>query len=175
MPETFDDFLRFADYQYLDDTESVYQRKLANFISKNCHINKILALEFAQVLMMQMRMDDIQTIFQKIEKLKLQTNNENYLQEFLNLVADTFNNVRMPSNNGYTPTELRNLHGPIDPNNMELSIGPNIRERLLNGELDIYGLYKEIDENNEMPLMMKESLKSQLKEIINEMVKIPKA
>ena len=175
LPNSFEDFLKFSDLNYFDKNESIHREKLANFFSKQTKSGSSSAYIFAGIVMMFMRTEKFQEIFKHLEDMHLLPDNENDLQELLTLISNAYNNTRMPSNNGFTPIELRNLHGPINPNNVQLSIGPNIRNQLINGDLNIYELYKEIDENNEMPLMMKESLKSQLKEIINEMVNIPKA
>ena len=65
-------------------------------------------------------------------------------------------------------------HGPIDPNKLTMSIGPNMRKMFESGELDIKEYVDGII-NSDLPLSVKKSLFNELNEIMDEIENTPKA
>ena len=78
--------------------------------------------------------------------------------------------MRTPYNNGFTPHEMARMmpKGRIDK--MQLTLGPNIRNSLLNGDIDPLKMMKQIKTAN-IPKTAKESLKKELRDIIIELGK----
>ena len=85
----------------------------------------------------------------------------------LSLVQNIYNNTRIWVNRGYTPKELVEKRGPIDINKLQFTLGPNVKESLLNGEIDINEYIKGVLESD-IPPLAKQSLLKELTAIKKE-------
>ncbi len=106
-------------------------------------------------------MEDVLSHF---EKTGIDFRSEQKLRRFLELYRKFSNTTRMPCNRGHTPDELIQLIPP-EERFKSLSLGPNIRKSLQNGELDLEEFRKRVL-TTEMPSeSMRMDLLRQLAEI----------
>ena len=68
---------------------------------------------------------------------------EQDLSRFLELYGNFHNTTRMPCNRGYTPKELRRM-APAEEQVQSITLGPNIRKFLENGEMSIDDSRKQV-------------------------------
>ena len=66
------------------------------------------------------------------------------------------------------------IYGPVDPNKITMSMGPNMRKMFESGEMNAKEYLDEVI-NSDLPPVTKKSLISELKKIIDDIDSIPKA
>ena len=95
--------------------------------------------------------------------------------EFLQFLVPAMNKTKLFSNRGYSPFELAEMSGPIDLNNLEIQLGDNIRNHMLDEDENIEEYIKELENDNQIPEKLKQSMIKQLKELLDEKSKMGKA
>ena len=177
-PKTYEDLLKYSNYGYKDEKEQEGFRNLYAFLKRHS-LNDDSRLEILVDMILSTLKDSldnnaIHQVFALFDLFGFIAPDEKSLNKFLKVLQEVNNNLRIPSNNGFTPNELRKMSGPIDLNNVVLTMGPNMKENFLNGTSDPYEYLKEL-ENSNMPQLMKDSFRNELLEIIKEIEKTPKA
>ena len=105
--------------------------------------------------------EPIQRLFDKLDP-----ENENEARKIMDAYVKFQSGVRLYENAGHTPEEMRNMMPPVDINNVEMELGSNIRNILLDGEIDPEEMLEAIKNDDNIPETMKLSLIKQLDEII---------
>lgn len=177
FPKTYENLLQYSNYAFKDENEKDGFTNLYTFLKR--HTNELeprleTLVDLILISLKESHGNGIQEVFSLFELFNFELPDEKAMEKFLKILQNVSNNLRMPSNNGFTPNELRKMSGPIDLNNVVLTIGPNMKENFLNGTSDPYDYLKEL-ENSNMPQLMKDSFRNELLEIIKEIEKTPKA
>lgn len=181
IPNTYQDFLTCSSYETWkkENEEEIY--KLLNILKK-CHKDK--SLSQAEISLRILYDDirdadcvrDIDPITLSVKRLLLwgYQINKQQLEQIVNHLQNLLNNMRCYANRGYTPLEMRKMSSPVDPNKMTMSIGPNMRRMFESGEMDAKEYLNGII-NSDLPPNVKKSLVDELKIIIEDINKTPKA
>ena len=177
FPKTYDGLLLYSSGGIVDKKEKEGLDNIILFLKRHSKMEETKLMIIASIMMLSMKKalgeNVLEETFQWLEICDIELN-EKTMNRFIKIIENTNNNLRLPSNNGFTPNEMLGMRGPIDPNKVVFSIGPNIRESFLDGTSDPYEFLKELEDAN-LPLNMKESLKAELLSIIDEINKMPKA
>lgn len=181
IPKTYQDFLACTSYEVWKKDNEKDVDKLLNILKK-CHKDKSLlqAETSIRILYDDIRgtdyVKDIDPIIMSIKRLLLwgYQINKQQLEQIVSCLQNLSNNMRHYANRGYTPNEMRTMYGPVDPNKITMSIGPNMRKMFESGELDPKEYLDGII-NSDLPLGVKQSLIDELKSIIEDIDKTPKA
>lgn len=86
-------------------------------------------------------------------------------KKLIDLIAKAYNNTGMITNRGYSPMEMRKKEGPVDLSNLQIQTGDNMKNMMLDGELDAQEMLEQI-RNADLPEMMKNSMIEQLEKVI---------
>ena len=181
MPESYSDFLSAANYETWKKDNEKDVNKLINIIKRSKgNIDYIKAETIVMILYEDVRCmehfegyNPIEMILKRLALWDCEIK-ESLIDDFFNVLKVVLNDIRYPSNRGYTPNELCKMSGPINLNNLQMTIGPNMRKRFLSGELDIKEYLDGII-SSDMPPSVKRSLIEELKEIKKDIDKTPKA
>ena len=103
-------------------------------------------------------------IIKRLTLWKFEFATEDDFSAVVGILQNLTNNTRLFANNGFTPNELLNLRGPINPNNVSMTIGPNMKKMFESGEIDIKEYLDGII-NSDLPPLVKQSLIKELKDI----------
>lgn len=174
-PETFEEMESYSnsDYWFTDNKKTLDM--LSDFLDKRIDvkdetkraINVIAIIYMIRIYIESIDHLNTQQYFDLLEErgVKLKSSKDGI--EFMRMFQTLNNNTRHITNRGFTPTELSNLSGPVDPSNIKLTIGPNLRKRLLeeDGAIEEY-----IDQIKKMdiPNLAKHSLLMEANEILKE-------
>lgn len=183
IPDTFEEFVEYGNLGKPLLVNMEYANDLKRFIK--CHLkldedeknqlDKDQCSEKATYCLMR-RMEsetDLNDIFELTDQLKIDLSEEKAMEKFVGMIQNIMNNTRNIYNCGFTPMEMLKMSGPVDPNEIRVSIGQNMRKMFFTGEMDPFD-YLESIEKSDLPSGMKESLKEEMKEIIKE-IKVGKA
>ena len=135
--------LEYSDPVYCEETpESL---KLRAFLKERCDLSDaLLADVFYEILQCVRTVTNFGgEVFDCLEMLGVHLKSQQDAERFFALYSAFHNTTRMPCNRGYTPIELRQMTPPAE-NLQSISLGPNIRELLQNGELDIEDFRKQV-------------------------------
>ena len=181
VPDTYDEFLNCTSYQnYKKDNEKEVN-SLINVLKK-CHKDRSLSeiKITVSVLYEDIRdassVNDVDPITLALKRLLVwgYEMNQKQIEQIANHLIKLSNNMRYPSNRGYTPSELMKMSKPIDKDKLVMSIGPNMRKMFESGEMDPKEYLNGII-NSDLPSMVKKSLIDELKEIIDDIDNAPEA
>lgn len=105
-----EELLKYADMDYFERTKEY--EALVSFVSKNFTNEDVQrADEICEDIELDCRSEiHIQAIFDNLERMKIQFKDEKQLKELTQLIMNISNNVRIWTNNGYTPNELFNKY-----------------------------------------------------------------
>lgn len=173
FPKTYDDLLKYSNHAYKDENEEDAFQNLYTFLKRHTKENEPRLETFVDLILISLKQslnNGIQAVFTLFEIFNFEIPNEKFLTKFIKILQDANSNLRIASNNGFTPNELRKKYGSIDMNNIILTMGPNMRENFLNGTINPYEYLKEL-ENSNMPQLMKDSFRNELLDIIKEIGK----
>jgi|GEM_PF-4910475 len=173
-PASFDDFLKYANHMYYDENDVEAFSNISRFIEANVSVDENEVSSITHMLIEMFKYESFTEVFSIFELFNIEFTNEKSLKKFLDISQRYVNNLRTPYNNGFTPNEMRRIMGPIDINNVQLTIGPNMRKNMLEGTTDPFEMLNELDKQD-IPIMAKESLKKELLDIIQELNSTPKA
>lgn len=131
IPEK-DVLLKYEDDLYYEETP--YAKALEQFFVRK-HITGEMLLDVMTELVLSVVFDDdiIEDAFDTLERLDIELTRAE-VNIFLDLYRDFANNTRMPSNRGYTPTELGKLFGKTKKV-PEIVLGDNVTELIRSGKL----------------------------------------
>ncbi len=174
-PSTFEDFLKYADISYVDEEKINAYKKIISFLKEHDNRDEDYLRIVSDVLINRLIYNDLDGINDDIKELEIHLDGDKDYEKFINLLIDCHNNLRLPSNNGFTPNELHSLTGTVDVSKMLLLLGKLFKEAFLNGELDPYEFLKEVKEDEMLPLDVKDCFINALEKIIEENESIPKA
>lgn len=177
FPKTYNAFLNYSNPLFVDDNELKGLNDIYTFLKRHSSLSDdelAIITEYTIFLLKSPSKDGFSKAFKLLEEAQINFENEKVLKKYINIVQNTNNNLRTPFNNGFTPNELMKMAGPIDPNKIALTIGPNMKKSFLDGSMDIYKYLKELEESS-IPETAKQSMKKELQDIINEIEKFPKA
>ncbi len=179
VPSTFEEFIQYGDATYPLLANPKYREDLQSFIKQHLifeqsedednPLDKDKCAELAaRCLAYQMEFDDnIEHIIKLVEALEIDLSDDKTMREFLEIIQNIVNNTRNIYNCGFTPTEMIAMNGPIDFNDIKMTMGKNMKEMFLKGEIDPFE-YLESLEKSDLPKAIKESLKQEINEIIKE-------
>ena len=165
VPDSFIELSRYASNEYwFDDNEKILD-EMCDFLAKR--INSKDETEKAAIIMNiiysirvyieNLSILDSSKYFELLEKYHVEIKDQDDAYKFLKIFQSLNNNTRTHSNRGYTPKELSNLRGPIDLENVKLTIGPNLRKRLIE-EVGALEEYIEMVKSSNIPNLAKHSL-----------------
>ena len=172
-PASFEAFLKYANLMSYDDLDQEAFTNIRKFLKANVEADEPNINVITHSLIENFKYESLNDIFSIFEELDVQFKTKKSLKRFLVVVQKYVNNVRTPFNNGFTPMEMRKILGPIDMNKVQLTMGPNMRQNLLDGVSDPFEMLKEL-EKDQIPRVAKESLRKELLEIIEEIKRTPK-
>ena len=181
IPQTYEQFLKAITYETFKNENKKLINDFIKFLAKNHekHNSKLADITLS-VLYEDIRdMDKIKDInpveicLKRFNLWGYKIDDDN-IDEYVFYLQEMMNSIRYYANRGYTPKELVEAHGPIDPNKLTMSIGPNMRKMFESGELDIKEYVDGII-NSDLPLSVKKSLFDELNEIMDEIENTPKA
>lgn len=113
----------------------------------------------------------LQDVLNRLHELGLDLSRESDAHKFVELYQKFHNSTRMQCNRGHTPDELFEMQPPEERLPKSLSLGPNIRKAIADGNMDANELRRGI---LSMELPNEELRMSLLKEIHDAESKIPK-
>lgn len=172
-PKRYEDFIKYADEDYFDENQSLALDELSRFLNSKFKIDdksKLYGLAFyiIDILETSFGGEGLYTAIDVLDRYDLHFDSEKDIEKYVALLQKTANNLRTPYNNGFTPHEMARMMPKASIDKMQLTLGPNIRNSLLNGDIDPLEMMKQIDTSN-IPKMAKESLKKELRDIIIEL------
>lgn len=181
VPDSYDEFLNCTYYQKWKKDNEKEVHSLINVL-KNCHKDRSLSeIEITvSVLYEDIRdassVNDVDPITLALKRLLVwgYEMNQKQIEQIANHLIKLSNNMRYPSNRGYTPSELMKMSKPIDKDKLVMSIGPNMRKMFESGEMDSKEYLNGII-NSDLPPKVKKSLIDELKEIIDDIDNAAKA
>lgn len=169
-PKTYEYLLQYSNYYFKDEKDQNAFNNLFQFLRRHSKESesKLSTLIDVMIISIKKSIDlKINQFFELLDLFDIEFPNQKTVEKFLNIIQNVANDVRIPSNNGFTPIEMQKMAGPIDMNNVALSIGPNMRRDFLSGKLDPYKFLSDLDNYN-LPPAAKESFRKELLEIIEE-------
>lgn len=98
-----------------------------------------------------------------IDVLELKTKEE--IENMLKLYIELQGNVKMFANKGFSPFELRKILPPGDPDNLVVNIGDNIRNRMMDNDVDIDEIIEDLKHDRNLPEKMRDDLIRQFEEM----------
>ena len=181
VPDSYEEFLNCTSYQKWKKDNEKEVNSLINVLKK-CHKDRSLSeIEITvSVLYEDIRdassVNDVDPITLALKRLLVwgYEMNQKQIEQIANHLIKLSNNMRYPSNRGYTPSELMKMSKPIDKDKLVMSIGPNMRKMFESGEMDLKEYLNGII-NSDLPPMVKKSLIDELKEIIDDIDNAAKA
>ena len=181
VPDSYEEFLNCTSYQDWKKDNEKEVNSLINVLKK-CHKDRSLSeIEITvSVLYEDIRdassVNDVDPITLALKRLLVwgYEMNQKQIEQIANYLIKLSNNMRYPSNRGYTPSELMKMSKPIDKDKFVMSIGPNMRKMFESGEMDPKEYLNGII-NSDLPSMVKKSLINELKDIIDDIDNAPEA
>ena len=166
IPPTLEDFLKYSDGFFLGEDARAYQERIFEYLTTKVKTNEQEAYRYILLITAGIKTNRLNDAIQEVLG-NIKFNNENEMKSIISIINDLNNNSRMPENNGFTPKELSSLY-QSDPQDMELTIGPNMKKMFYEGVLNPHQYLEELKKSN-LPLKAKESFEKEIKEIIEEM------
>lgn len=136
--------LEYDDPFYCEETSE--KAELRNFLKRHFKlIDTEEAVVFLELLYgarsVSVSMSDI---FNRLNDMGLTFEKKSDVQEFANLYQKFHNTTRMPCNRGYTPDELMAIQPPENRIPQSISLGPNIRKAIAEGNMDADELRRQV-------------------------------
>ncbi len=175
IPKTYEMFLKYSNVHYADENKEAAFSKITSFLKKIDKRDEQIIAIIADILIDKLVYYGFQNALNSFETMQIKFSDEKELEQFIAILSECSNNLRMPSNNGFTPKELAEANGPIDPSKIRLKIGKNMRNSFLNGELDPYEYLKALEDDDELPKDVRDYLIDEIKDIIGEINHFAKA
>ncbi len=172
-PKTYEYLLEYSNFDFKDEKDQEGFKNLFQFLRRHLDDDDNVISFIADFIICSIKKEidnKINIISGLLELLHIEFPNQKVLEKFLGVMQNVSNDLRTPCNNGFTPNEMRKKLGPIDMNEVSLTIVPNMRKDFLNGKLNPYTFLNDLD-NYDLPPKAKESFKTELLEIIDEMEK----
>ena len=116
IPEK-DEFLKFEDQNYEDETQESYWNKLRRFISEEWPDNLQKHRFYSELKEISELSTGIKEVSALLDKYRLAFNGEKQVQTFFTLLTEARNNTRLWSNKGYSPNELNKILASRRPPN----------------------------------------------------------
>lgn len=173
VPKSFEDFKKYKDGSYWWEENKTLIAKMTRFLDK--HTLKRNDFNYPLVLLMIIHDSisecvDLQEIVDCLEQRGTVFGDINEINKFAGLYQELNNHTRFITNCGFTPEELAAFYGPPDMNNIQMTIGPNMRENFYSGESNpqeyLDGLSK-----SDLPDSIKKSFGDELRKIISDLEK----
>ena len=167
IPETYDKFLRHSQYEYWKQVNIKNVKALAEILNKNNEIEtditiSIIFEDFKSISSIK-DSDPLTYTIRRLLMWGYELKREQ-LDSLASILQDLYNNTKLSINRGYSPNELRKLYKPADINKVKMTLGPNIRKMLEDGEIDIDEYINQVIDSN-IPRTAKESLLEELGQI----------
>lgn len=86
----------------------------------------------------------VNDVFNRLNDMGLSFEKDSDIQAFASLYQKFHNTTRMPCNRGYTPDELMAMRPPENRVPQSITLGPNIRKAIADGDVDADELRKQI-------------------------------
>lgn len=102
-------------------------------------------------------------IQKSIDILELETDRE--VEKMLKLYMELQSNVKMFVNRGHSPLELRKIMPPVDPENLVVNIGDNMRNHMMDDDIDLDEIIEELKNDRDLPERMRDDLIRQFEEM----------
>lgn len=175
IPETFEELERYSNSSYwLDDFENIINRFIT-FISRFMESDdekktsrRILSLIYTiRIYVESLDILDFGKYIDLLDKYKIKIDKEEDIKAYLDYITLFNNYSKHISNRGYSPNELKELIGGVDKENVKLTLGPNIKKRLLE-DPGAAEEYLEMIKNSDIPNVAKHSLITEVNEIIEQ-------
>lgn len=172
FPNTFEELISFNKNRdnFLDDDKIIDD--FEQFIIKNSSRKRLTIAMKGILLLLKLYSEAENGGFERkvklAERLEININNKEVLNEFIMHVNNIHNHTKMRENRGYSPNELSNIIGHREPSDIQLGEG---LLNMLNEIGDLQDLIDEI-EKTDMPDNIKESLINQIKTVKNNKEKI---
>ena len=168
IPKTYESFLSCSDFKHWKANNSKIYEKFVKILAKRKgnEAEKIAEVIFDDIKTLCLLKDanEIEYVLKRLNLWGFDFNNSNELNEIAYYVQSLCNNTRMGINRGHTPNEMVKLSGGINPSNIQMSIGPNMRKMFEDGEMDLKEYLDGII-NSDLPENIKKSLIKELTEI----------
>ena len=174
IPDTLEELYNYKDYEYLFIDNSELIEKMIKFLrnridgcdSKEKTLNaNIIVIELLDSI--NNGLDGVNNLLSDLlTQYKVNMKSQNDLMNFFKMFQQLNNSMRTVSNKGFSPHEMISMH-PFDANDLKLTIGPNIRERMLN-ESGFAEEYLDGVMSSNIPKVAKQSLIEEIKFIIKE-------
>ena len=135
--------LEYDDPFYCEDTPE--KHKLRTFLKERCRLSGEHETAVFEELLYGVRSVAVQPgdILGNLEKRGVRFKSQRDIERFTALYNAFHNTTRMPCNRGYTPDEMLQITPP-EERFKSISLGPNIRNSLQTGEMDIEDFRKQI-------------------------------
>ena len=160
----FEEFLRYKDSLYRDNEEDY--AAIARFIMRRGKsrtgrpLNEYLVSFNVKDLFRRHDFNKALSLLLGDEYFGYEFQREEDIDTLMSLINKAYNNTRLPENHGYSPFELSRMmqrgKGPLT-----ISLGPNMVQNMLRGEMSIDDYRKAIQESR-LPLETKEDIYRQL-------------
>lgn len=173
IPKTKEELLEFKKDSNMTKLEAELYNELQYFLVKRCKNEKKEFHTFMVVmyLLIRNRIDcQNENILELLNKKDFHFKDAKDIQKFLDLWMKVVNNTKIYPNKGYSPEEMLKISGPVDVNNLSVTLGPNMKDALFDNKMDPRKLLLEL-ENSDLPKVAKESLKRELLNIIEKQEK----
>lgn len=167
IPPTKEELLAYTDDGYVAVTPEYTAFK--HFLRTHYEPDEeLFDIDFAvQIMFIKIRIDvDMSAALQNFAYYGFKLRDDDDFVRFAELYQNHANNARIFSNCGYTPCEIRAMQPPEYDKNATISIGKNMREMLMRGELNVDDLRRGIMEQELPNERMRDSLLEQIDEIV---------
>lgn len=170
IPETKESLLEYAHEPNMTETEDGLYSELNRFLCKRYTGEDKEYQTFMITLYLYYNnraKENTTSMINELTDHGFSFKDEKDIRKFLDLWMRVINNTKMFANKGFSPTELHKMSPKVDMTQLQLTLGPNIKEMFRTGELNPKEYLKQI-EGADIPLVAKESLKAEINKIIAE-------
>ena len=170
IPSTKEELLKFEKDLHMTDIEAELYDELFRFLLKRYkgEDKEYNVFMITSYCLYNNRVDFQPTnIIKDFSRFGFEWKSKKDLEKFLNLWMKVANNTKMFPNKGYSPKEISKMFPAADINELQMTLGPNIKEMFRTGKLDPAKYLEELESSN-IPIIAKESLKAEIKKIIAE-------
>ncbi len=174
-PPTYEDFLKYSDPNYFDANAKKAFDKLNRFLEKNSDIEKKFVPFVAEAFISKLTYYSFNDAIELFKNMKFDFAKESDADKFFAILSEASNNLRIPSNNGFTPLEMFEVSGVHAVADLTDQFLKALKEAFYNGDIDPYSFLRDFEYDETIPENIRAPFVRALKDIIKDIESIPKA
>lgn len=174
-PPTYEDFLKYSDLNYFDENAKKAFDKLSRFLAKNSNLEKIFVPFVAEAFISKLTYYGFNDAIELFKNMKFSFDKESDVDKFFEILSDASNNLRIPSNNGFTPLEMFKVSGVHAVADLTDQLVKALKEAFYSGDIDPYSFLRDLERDEVIPENLRAPFIRALKEIIKDIESIHEA